>query len=73
MRTCSYCGQECDSQIGMARELHTTYWGGKRSGVVHSPNVVTFFCSEDHRNLFISTGAAGGEVQTDRWTNGGED
>lgn len=60
MRECGFCGEECDSSIGLSRELTTRYWGGKRNGnVVLSGKYVSFFCSERHRNDFLATGALG--------------
>lgn len=74
MRECANCGKDCDASIGMARELVTNYWGGRRNGnVEYSPKVVTFFCDEACRNFFIEDGGAGGEVQTERWDRNGED
>lgn len=68
MRHCSFCGAVCDSQIGIARKLETQYWGGKTGQKVdYSPKVVSFFCSENHRQDFLSSGMTAGEVQTRRW------
>jgi len=68
MHECSFCGIECDSSIGLSRELTSVYWGGKRHGNVEkSPRLVTFFCTDQHRNDFIADKVPGGEVQTDRW------
>lgn len=67
MRECAFCGVDCDSQIGLSRELKTVYWGGKHHGSVeYSPKVVTFFCSEQHRNDFLVSPLPTGEVQTKR-------
>jgi hypothetical protein len=64
MRECSFCGAECDSSIGIARELTTTYWGGHRNGnVERTPRLVSFFCTEDHRSQFLVLGEIGGEFQ----------
>lgn len=74
MRECSHCGEVCDSQIGVVRELRTEFWGGKRNGnVQYSPKIVTFFCSEEHRMAFLETGLPGGEVQTDKWERDDEE
>lgn len=74
MRTCAFCGADCDSQIGIARELQTQYWGGKKGTTIeYSPKVVSFFCSDDHRSHFLATGATGGEIQTTKWLNTGEE
>lgn len=74
MRQCAFCGVECDSQIGMSREQKSVYWGGKRNGNVElTPKIVTFFCSDDHRNDFIEWQVPGGEIQTEKWDSNGED
>jgi len=75
VRECAYCGADCDSQIGFSRELKTVHWGGKRRGTIeYSPKVVTFFCSEQHRNDYLAAPLPGtGEVQTQRWERDGED
>lgn len=74
MRECSLCGADCDSSIGMYRELKSEYWGGRRNGnVEYSPKLVSFFCSDDHRNEFIDSGMVGGDIQTDKWGHDGEE
>ena len=60
MRICAYCGEDCDSSLGLVRELRTEYWGGKKHGSVeYSPKVVSFYCSEDHRNRAEAEGIVG--------------
>lgn len=67
MRLCDLCGMMCDSQIGLARELVTNYWGGvKDKTVEYSGKLVSFFCSEDHRSEFLVSGLPGGHIQTRR-------
>lgn len=74
MRICAWCDEDCDSSLGIARELKTDYWGGKKGITVeYAPKVVSFFCSEEHRNLFLTDGGVGGEIQTDRWLTSGPD
>lgn len=63
MRTCAFCGEDCDSSLGLARELKTVWWGGKKHGSVeYSPKAVSFYCSEEHRNQGEALGVIG-EVQ----------
>lgn len=74
MRECALCGITCDSSVGMYRELKTEYWGGSKPGnIEYSPKIVTFFCSDQHRNEFSVAGLPGGEVQTDKWSYSGDD
>lgn len=61
MEQCDACGARCDKDIGMYRELKTVYIGGKRDkSIEYSPKMVSFFCSEDCRNDFLSFGLPGG-------------
>lgn len=75
MRECAYCGADCGPAIGMSRELKTKYWGGSKGNlsVDYSPEVVTFFCNDEHRNLFLVSPLPTGEVQTRRWETTGDD
>lgn len=74
IRECAFCGNACDPSIGIARELRTDFWGGKKGITVeYAPKIVSFFCSEEHRNEFLLTGAVGGEIQTERWLTSGPD
>lgn len=63
IRNCRVCGVECSPDIGLAQELKTVYWGGKRTGTEYGPRLVSFFCEESHRNLFLESGVIAGERQ----------
>ena len=63
LRNCALCTEECTPDIGVAITIQTVYWGGKRTGTEYGPRLVSFFCTEEHRNVFLELGAPGGELQ----------
>jgi hypothetical protein len=71
VKECVYCGTPCDPSIGAARRLTTTIWPERR--VEEGPTIVMFFCSKDHRNIFLTENIPGGTVQARHIGGNGED